>query len=84
MYGTDRQPTDAASPEEFYGNELGDLTLGSAIVTVPQRRVKQGPSPGASCFDLGGGAIQEFSLTRLKPLDEAAPLPAAATGRSSV
>lgn len=72
MYGTDRVATGSSGPEEFYGDDLGDLTLGSAIVTVPQRRIASGaPSQRSSCFGLREGAIRDFSLTHIRSLDEA-------------
>lgn len=72
MYGTDREATGALEPVDFFGYALGELQLGSAIVHVPLRHILgEGTSWDASCFGLGEGAIRDFALAHLQPLDEA-------------
>jgi esterase/lipase superfamily enzyme len=75
FYGTDRKPTGAAKPAEFYGRARGDLQYGYLDVTIPQLH-QEAELETASRWDLYTLLVGDAGMrSRYVLLDKVTPLP---------
>ncbi len=70
-YATDRAPTGAAEPEDYYGYERAGLSYGRAIVSIPLSH-KPGAVEASSLFrfEWEANPSRHVVLMEIEPLDE--------------